>query len=68
LEVSVVARSHTNWGKRPRAFVVLHPQHSGQWERNGHNFEVALKKYARKWLPGFACPEWVEIVSELPVS
>jgi acyl-CoA synthetase (AMP-forming)/AMP-acid ligase II len=50
------------------AFVVLHPQHSGQWERNGHNFEVALKKYARKRLPGFACPEWVEIVSELPVS
>jgi acyl-coenzyme A synthetase/AMP-(fatty) acid ligase len=29
-------------------------------------FEKELKKYAAQVLPGFARPEWVEVVDELP--
>ncbi|KAH9486780.1 Acetate/butyrate--CoA ligase AAE7, peroxisomal [Psilocybe cubensis] len=66
LEVSVVARSHVKWGERPMAFVVLHPQHVATWRGRHHLFEKDLKAHARSRLPGFACPEWVEIVPELP--
>jgi acyl-CoA synthetase (AMP-forming)/AMP-acid ligase II len=68
LEVSVVARPHPKWGERPMAFVKLHPQHAKQWEHRHREFERDLKSHARKLLPGFACPEWVAIVDELPVS
>ncbi|KAJ3798821.1 hypothetical protein GGU11DRAFT_779484 [Lentinula aff. detonsa] len=66
LEVSVIAREHTKWGERPMAFVILHPQHASQWKGRHEEFAKELKAHARKRLPGFACPEWVEVVPELP--
>ncbi|EJF66260.1 AMP-dependent synthetase and ligase [Dichomitus squalens LYAD-421 SS1] len=66
LEVSVVARSHPKWGERPMAFVILHPQKAEKWAGRHSEFEKDLKEHARKRLPGFACPEWVSIVPELP--
>lgn len=49
------------------AFVLLHPQKADKWARRHAEFEKDLKAHARKRLPGFACPEWVCIVQELPV-
>jgi acyl-CoA synthetase (AMP-forming)/AMP-acid ligase II len=68
LEVTVVARSHQKWGERPMAFVVLHPQHTARWSGRHREFAGELKTHAKTKLPGFACPEWVEVVPELPVS
>lgn len=67
LEVSVVARRHIKWGERPMAFVVLHPQYESIWKGRFHEFAHDLKNHAKSRLPGFACPEWVEVVPELPV-
>lgn len=50
------------------AFVVLHPQHESKWKGRLRQFEIDLKQHAKSRLPGFACPEWVEVVPELPVS
>ncbi|KAJ3895067.1 hypothetical protein GG344DRAFT_39686 [Lentinula edodes] len=66
LEVSVVAREHKKWGERPMAFVTLHPQHASKWKGRHEDFARDLKAHAKKRLPGFACPEWVEIVPDLP--
>lgn len=66
LEVTVVARNHEKWGERPMAFVVLHPQHASKWAGRHHEFAADLKVHAKRSLPGFACPEWVEVVPELP--
>ncbi|KAF5377501.1 hypothetical protein D9615_005269 [Tricholomella constricta] len=66
LEVTVVARNHVKWGERPMAFVVLHPQHASKWAGRHHEFAVDLKVHAKSRLPGFACPEWVKVVPELP--
>ena len=67
LEVSVVARNHIKWGERPMAFVVLHPQQVSSWKGRHNDFAKELKAHAKERLPGFACPEWVEVVQELPV-
>lgn len=66
LEVSVVARSHPKWGERPMAFVLLRPEHAPKWKDNHDGFASELIRHARTLLPGFACPEWVQIVDELP--
>jgi len=50
------------------AFVVLHPQHTERWRGRHGEFGADLKLHAKGRLPGFACPEWVEVVPELPVS
>ena len=50
------------------AFVILHPQKADKWAERHAAFEQDLKAHARKRLPGFACPEWVSVVQELPVS
>jgi acyl-coenzyme A synthetase/AMP-(fatty) acid ligase len=50
------------------AFVILHPHHATNWLGRDQEFTKELKDHAKARLPGFACPEWVEIVSELPVS
>lgn len=47
------------------AFVILHPSKASKW-KSKEEFEVDLKKHARKTLPGFATPEWVSVVEELP--
>jgi acyl-coenzyme A synthetase/AMP-(fatty) acid ligase len=50
------------------AFVVLHPQHAAKWAGRHHEFSNDLKNHAKVRLPGFACPEWIEVVPDLPVS
>ncbi|KAL4244846.1 hypothetical protein ABKN59_001560 [Abortiporus biennis] len=66
LEVSVVARPHPKWGERPMAFVILKTQAAPRWKGRHDAFAAELKKHARSRLPGFACPEWVSVVDELP--
>ena len=68
LEVSVVARQHPKWGERPMAFVTLRPEAARHWKTKNEEFQAVLKKFARTKLPGFACPEWVQITDELPVT
>ncbi len=50
------------------AFVILRNEAKAKWHNRHHAFEAELKKHARARLPGFACPEWVEIADDLPVS
>jgi len=66
LEVSVIARNHVKWGERPHAFVILRPKSIAKWKGRHDEFEKELKAYAKGRLPGFACPEWVQVVDELP--
>lgn len=68
LETSVVARPHPKWGERAMAFVILRREAVDKWNGRHEEFAAELKKHARTRLPGFACPEWVQIVEELPVS
>lgn len=64
LEVAVVARAHPKYGERPHAFVVLQDESKPKW-KDAAKFEAELKKFSRKGLPGFARPEWVEVVNAL---
>jgi len=66
LEVTVVARSHPKWGERPMAFVILHKHHAKRWHGKHDKFTEELKHHAKSRLPGFACPEWVQVVDDLP--
>ncbi|KAH8120100.1 acetyl-CoA synthetase-like protein [Phellopilus nigrolimitatus] len=66
LEVAVVARPHLKWGERPMAFVILTPAAEKEYAGRHEAFEADLKKFARTRLPGFACPEWVRVVDDLP--
>lgn len=50
------------------AFIILKKNASQRWRGRHSEFEVELKMHARGRLPGFACPEWVQVVEELPVS
>lgn len=68
LEVAVVARPHAKWGERPMAFVTLTSPADKQYAGRHKEFEADLKTFARQRLPGFACPEWVTVIDELPVS
>ncbi|KAF8332389.1 acetyl-CoA synthetase-like protein [Cantharellus anzutake] len=63
-EVTVVARAHPTWGERAMAFVMLHTHSS--FKSRVEEFEKELKAFAAKVLPGFARPEWVTVVDELP--
>jgi acyl-CoA synthetase (AMP-forming)/AMP-acid ligase II len=67
LEVSVVGREHPTWGERPMAYVILHTESARRWAGKHAEFSSVLKAHARQRLPGFATPEWVVIVEELPV-
>lgn len=66
LEVSVVAREHLKWGERPMAFVILHAEPAMRWAGKHVEFSFELKAHARERLPGFAVPEWVAVVEDLP--
>ncbi|ELU41378.1 glycosyl hydrolases family 2, sugar binding domain-containing protein [Rhizoctonia solani AG-1 IA] len=48
------------------AYVILHSHKVGKWKGKHAEFEADIKNHAKKRLPGFACPEWVEVVPELP--
>lgn len=50
------------------AFVTLHSGRALGWKNKHKEFEIDLKAHARKRLPGFAVPEWVVVVSDLPVG
>lgn len=50
------------------AFVILRPEYLQTWSGNHTGFEMELKRHARTLLPGFACPEWVQVVDKLPVT
>ncbi|KAJ7932595.1 hypothetical protein B0H13DRAFT_2227747 [Mycena leptocephala] len=64
LEACVVARNHIKWGERPHAFIIL--KSATKWEGRHDAFCDELKAYAKARLPGFAAPEWVQVVNELP--
>jgi acyl-coenzyme A synthetase/AMP-(fatty) acid ligase len=49
------------------AFVTLKPHAADKWAGKGAEFETELKKYSRERLPGFARPEWVYVLRDLPV-
>lgn len=68
LEVAVVARPHTTWGERPSAFVILKSESLDKWTGKHEDFGSDLKGWLRGKLPGFAIPEWVDVVQDLPVS
>jgi len=53
---------------QPMAFVILNPRGERNWMGKEEAFEKELKAFARGKLPGFACPEWVVIVHELPMT
>lgn len=55
VEAAVVARPHDKYGERPHAFVVLR-------ERVAVD---ELRQFARSRMPGFAVPEWFEVVEAL---
>jgi acyl-coenzyme A synthetase/AMP-(fatty) acid ligase len=48
------------------AFVILNPHGVRKWKGKKEGFEMELKAFARGRLPGFASPEWVAVVQELP--
>ena len=66
LEVAVVARPHEQYGERAHAFVLLRDNAKDKWKGKGAEFEIELKDFSKTRLPGFARPEWVEIVDALP--
>ena len=49
------------------AFVILRTESALRWAGKHAEFSSVLKAHARERLPGFATPEWVVIVEELPV-
>lgn len=51
---------------QPMAFVILRPESIQKWQHREPAFEKELIQFAKTKLPGFACPEWVSIVAELP--
>jgi acyl-CoA synthetase (AMP-forming)/AMP-acid ligase II len=66
LECAVVARPHEKYGERAHSFIIIRPHSADKWLRNPDQFAVELKAFCKPLLPGFARPEWVEIVTELP--
>ncbi|KAG8949642.1 hypothetical protein FRC04_008388 [Tulasnella sp. 424] len=66
LEVAVVARPHPRWGERAIAFVGFHLDSAKKYEEDVIKFVESLAKHAKKRLPVFAKPEWVEVFEALP--
>jgi len=48
------------------AFVVLTMDAASKYKHETTDFVQSLIRYAKERLPGFARPEWVEVVQELP--
>jgi hypothetical protein len=49
------------------AYVILHTKSAERWAGKHAEFSLVLKTHARGRLPGFAIPEWIVVVKELPV-
>jgi len=49
------------------AYVILRPESAQRWDGKHAEFSSTLRAYARERLPGFATPEWIVVVEELPV-
>ena len=49
------------------AFVILHAERAKHWIGKHIELALELKAHARERLPGFAVPEWVAVVEDLPV-
>jgi len=67
LEAAVVAQPHPKWGERPAAFIVFNREGQREWADSPKEFEAHLKASLKGKLPGFAIPEWIYIVKDLPV-
>ncbi len=68
-EVAVVARPHPKWGERPMAFIVLNQQAISKWKKEDlHKLDKEIKVFSRKSLAGYAVPEWIDFVDDLPKS
>lgn len=59
-ESCVVARPHPKWGERGHAFVVLKP------DRESPPTVEEIKQFCKGRMSGFAVPEWIDFVTELP--
>lgn len=70
LECVLVARPHPKWGERGHAFIVLTDQARQEYPVNDEakvrQLEEEIRKYAKSRMSGFAVPEWVQVVQELP--
>ncbi len=66
LEVAVVARPHEKYGERAMAYIILREKSAPSWKGKEKEFERALIDFTKGRLPGFARPEWVEVVEQLP--
>ncbi|KAN0066158.1 hypothetical protein ACQY0O_000252 [Thecaphora frezii] len=72
LECCVVARPHEKWGERGQAYVVLNVEgrrKHGKASKGTAEHEALvqeLKKHCKARMSGFAVPEWVDVVEELP--
>lgn len=62
-EVACIARPHEKYGERPHAYIVL--KDGKRWHGRHADFETEIKSFSRGKMPGFAIPEWVEVVTEL---
>jgi len=65
-EVAVIARHHEKYGERAMAYVLLHPSAVNKWTGKHDQLIEDLKGHVKTRLPGFARPEFYEIVDELP--
>ena len=50
------------------AFVILHPQQESKWKGKHGTSAEDLKAHVKVSFPGFAVPEWINAVPDLPAS
>jgi len=65
-EVAVIARHHDKFGERAMAYVLLSAAGAKKWVDREVELFKELHEHVKPRLPGFARPEWYEVVSELP--